>query len=241
MNTSEVLDCPPTVVPVRERIQAGYQQIINSHHFRENHRRVPVTQQYIATCMAAEKNGVVINHPAKELFPNVLCESIVKMVTMICGKYSVTCKADVNDLVQDCFLRITKRIGTFQHQKSMFPTWCWKVCSSTMNSRYRSHLRHASRFVDGEHIENFSGRASSAILAKDITATIREIGEKYPDKKNILFGMFGDPDKEEFCLPTKVKISQVARAVDVEYADAYSFYRNVVQETFKQRFARREA
>jgi RNA polymerase sigma factor (sigma-70 family) len=229
---------PSVVSPVRVRIQKAHQEILNSQRFLE-HRRIPVTQQFIAGCLAAEKKGMVIAHPAKEHFTNVLYDSVVKMVTLICNKYSISCQAEVDDLVQDCFLRITKRIGTYDCQKSMFSTWCWQVCSSTMNSRYRNHIRHASHFVDTENIENYGEPENAAILSQDIAATIREIAEKYPTKKHILFGMFGNPDSEEFCLPTKVKLSKVARDIGVKYSEAYTFYRKVVKEAFKERFTRR--
>ena len=238
---NSVSDCPSVIIPVRERVQTAYHNIVGSHNFREQRRRIPVTQQFVATCLAAEKKGAVVNHPAKSFFSNVLYESVVKMVTMICGKYSVSCQAEVDDLVQDCFLRITKRIGTFNYRKSMFSTWCWKVCSSTMNSRYRSHIRYASRFAEGENIENFSQPKDAAILSKDIVATIREIAKQHPDKKQILVGMFGDPDGEDFCLPTRVRLSQAARDTGMKYSEAYTFYRKIVRKTFKERFVRREA
>ena len=233
----------PSVVPFQSTVEdavlyykKAYLKVAKSHD--ERSRRVPVTQQFIASCLAAESRGITVNHPAKHFFPNALHDSIAKMVGMICSKYAVTCHADENDLVQDCFLRITKRIGTFNAKKSKFSTWCWKVCSSTLNSRYRGHLRYTSRFADGENIEECSRATEDAsVLVDDIADTIREIAAAHPAKKKILYAMLGNPDKKDFCLPHKVKIASVVKDTGVKYGDAYLFYKNVVRKAFKERFS----
>jgi RNA polymerase sigma factor (sigma-70 family) len=229
MQSSDCVACRP-VQSVRLQIKKSLQK-------PDDHPRKCVTQQFVARCLAAEKNGIVINHPAKEYFSNVLYNSIIKMVMKVCNKYTISCKAEVDDLVQECFLRIVKRIGTFRHEQALFTTWCWRVCSNTLNSRYQNHLRYLSRFTDDEHIETYSSKENSEVLAKDIAETIRIIAKKYPKKRKILYGMFGNPDRADFCLPTKVKISKVARAIGVKYSEAYTFYKKIVQETFKYRFA----
>ena len=98
-------------------------------------------------------------------------------------------------------------------------------------------MRYNSRFTDDENIENFGKSSDIATLTKDIADTIRAIAIQHPTKKHILFGMFGNPDESSFCLPSKVKISKVARDIGVKYIEAYTFYKQTIQQTFKERFA----
>lgn len=239
MSIDCIVSCSP-VVSIRSKVKQARNELANS--FTESPRKNPVTQQFVAQCLAAEKNGIVINHSAKQFFPNVLYDSTIKLITMICSKYVSSSQVDLDDLVQSCFLRIMKHIGTFNSKRARFSTWCWKVCSSEMNSRYRNRMRYHCRFVDGEDIEKYSNKIEdTTILTKDIADTIRAIAKKYPKKKHILYGMFGNPNKSSFCLPTKVKMSKVARDIGAEYSDVYTFYKKVVQKIFNERFNERKA
>lgn len=223
-----------------------------TNHKEVRIKRFPINQNFIASCLAAEKKGIVVDHPAKELFPNILCNSIVKMVTLICNKYVVSNRVELNDLVQDCFLRIMKRIETYDYRRSVFTTWCWRVCMSTMNSRYRKNMLYSSRFLPIEDIDDFSGTDNksiqdnvtnddgcSSILGKDIVITIKEMMEKHPEKKKLIIGIFGNPNDEKFCFPDKIKMSKIARDTGVNYREAQLFYKNVIQKTFKEKFATR--
>lgn len=237
MSNDCVSSCTP-VVSIRKQIKQTQQKIVGSS-FVENPRRKAVTQQYVAECLALEKNGYVVCHPAKDVFKNVLHDSIINLVRMICNKYASSNQIDVDDLIQDCFLRIGKRIGTFNSKRGGFTTWCTWVCSSMMNSRYRNRARYNNRFVADENIENHGKSNDVPILTNDIAETIRVIAKKFPKKRRILYGMFGNPDKSNFCLPAKIRLSKVAREIDVKYSVVYTFYKKV-QMMFKERFAEGE-
>jgi len=227
-----------TVVSVRSKSKKAHRKAIHSHD--EQPKRVPVTQQFIARCLAAEQNGVVINHPAKHLFADVLYNSIVRMVRLICFRYSETCKENIEDLMQECFLRITKRIGTYDYRKALFSTWCWSVCVRTMNSHYRQYLRQVQTESNSDHIENYPNpNKDNTVLADDITDTICRLVEENPGKRRIIYAIFGNPKNKRFCLPSKVNLAQAAQAAGVKYHEAYLFYKGVVQKMFEERFAER--
>ena len=89
----------------------------------------------------------------------------------------------------------------------------------------------------GESIEDYAGTVTdSVILGKDIVEVVREIAAAYPHKKKILFGIFGNPDRKDFHLPTDVCVSEVGREVGASYSEVYSFYHNVVVKFFEERF-----
>ncbi len=199
-------------------------------------KRNPLTQQYVASYLSEEKRGKIKHpHPASEHFPNALYISINKMVTMICNKYAISSKVDVNDLIQDCFLRICRTIDSFDSSKSQFTTWCWWICSNLLKTRYNTNIRHCSRFTGDEDIERF-GETRDEMLAEDITGVIRYIAEKYPTKKKILFSMFGDPDNESFCLPSNFKLSQVSRDTGIKYCEVYTFFNKAIKPIFQEFF-----
>lgn len=218
MNVAGVCDdsvsTPET--PVRQRLQQAY-HAITQHRER---MRVPVGQQYVASYLSAEKRGEKVHHPASKHFHDVLYDSIVKLVASRCIKYTGPCRADVNELVQDCYIRITNRIGTYDYRRAAFTTWVVAVCKSSIYSRIRSQIRRSSVISD-ESIEDYGGTVTdSAILAKDIVDSVREIAKAHPHKKKILFGIFGNPDKKDFHLPTDVCVSEVGREVGASYSES---------------------
>jgi hypothetical protein len=220
---------------VRQRLQQAYHAITGTK-YRESVKRVPVDQQYIASYLSAEKRGEKVHHPASKHFHDVLYKSIIRLVASRCIKYTGPCRADVDELAQGCYIRITNRIGTYNRHRSAFSTWVWSVCGSSISSRIRSQIRRSSVISD-ESIENYGGTVNdSAILGKDIVDTVREIAVAYPNKKKILFGIFGNPDREDFHLPTDICVSEVSREVGASYGEVYSFYHNVVVKFFEKRF-----
>jgi RNA polymerase sigma factor (sigma-70 family) len=204
----------------------------------EEPKRFPITQKYMASCVAAEAAGKKVIHPAKSMFKEALFESISNMVYMLCGKYTSTCDKNIDDLAQDCFLRIAKRISLFNPKLGSFTTWSWHVCRSQLNREYRRQLMSNSRF-DSDIVvgDNTSVVAPASTLSLDITNVVRELISKYPTKKKIIFTMFGgNPDEGELMLPSHISIADVAKKTNMEYMTVYSFYYNKVRPLFQRRF-----
>jgi RNA polymerase sigma factor (sigma-70 family) len=143
----------------------------------------------------------------------------------------------MDDMIQDCYSRILKRIGTFKHYKAKFSTWCTHVCRSALNSRYRSNIRYSSRIAEVENIDGLSVVGpEDMMLAKEITDTVKAIAKAHPKKRKILYAMFGNPKKKNFLLPSEVRVAEVARELNVSYSEVYAFHRDVVRPFFKEKF-----
>ena len=200
--------------------------------------KFPVTQEYLATCVAAEAAGKEVSHPAKSMFKEALFESISNMVYRLCGQYTSSCNSDIEDLAQDCFHRIAKRISKFNPKRGAFSTWSWFVCKSQLNREYRRQLMFRSKFIPSVVTDDNSMTVGPATtLSLDITEVVRELISKNPTKKEIIFAMFGgNPDEGELLLPSHISIADVARKLKVEYATVYNFYYSKVQPLFHRRF-----
>lgn len=200
----------------------------------------PAVSQQSVDSMAAEAAGRIANHPDKSTLKEALVESVLNMVYMKCGEYTTSCNQDVEDLAQDCFLRILKSISKFNPRLGRFTTWCWYTCKSQLNSEYRRQLIVRSRFTSDYVINDNSmtvGPAST--LSLDITEVVRELAVKYPTKKRIIYTMFGgNPDEDkELMLPSRIKCAEIAEKLDMEYMTVYTFYKNKVRPLFIERFS----
>lgn len=208
---------------------------------QDNHeepKRFPITQQFMAKCVAAEAAGKTVSHPAQSVFKEALFESISKMVYMLCGKYTTTCNKELEDLAQDCFHLIAKKMSQFNPKMASFTTWTWHVCKSQLNREYRRQLITNSKFAtDIQITENMVSTPASSTLSIDITNVVRELIKRYPSRKKLIFVMFGgNPDEGELMLPSHISISDVAKKAGMEYMTVYTFYYDKVRPLFMRRF-----
>lgn len=217
----------------------------------------PLTQEQMATFIALDMSGKKrLKARDRNRMGNDLYESIRKMVHQIASRYKMTCIDDTDDLSQDCFLRIVTKLWQFDSEKSKFTTWSWWVCCSTLNKKYRNDQKIREMMVDmsclikdpdqdaTSFMEKIPDRPNEGphknecmgILAGEIVDSIRHLFSKYPEHKALLLEMFGNPDGENYVMPTNVSITEASRASGVDYNKARVFYGHVVQPYFRKQF-----
>ena len=226
------------VQPSKVFKKTDYVHVCYSGRYKDIFEKYAITQEFMAECIKAEAEGKEIDHPAKSVFKEALFDSISSMVYMLCNKYVDNCDKDVDDLAQDCFLRIVKRISNFNSKLGSFTMWSWYVCRSQLNSEYRHQIMRRKRFnVNVPTSDNSVTVPPACTLGLDITDVVRELTVKYPTQKDIIFAMFGgNPDEGELRLPSRISIVDIAERLNVEYAIVANFYHSRVRPLFQRRF-----
>jgi RNA polymerase sigma factor (sigma-70 family) len=202
--------------------------------------RVPVTKEHVAGCInsdfvcsrsvcsCSEYNRVEILH-----------EGIIKLVYKHAHSYRINSDDTFEDLVQECCLRIWKRLSGFDPKKASLTTWIWYVCLSVLNRNYAKTKKRKNNIAQvGDDVYHSVGITYEPFSLKEqMKEVIFQLHEKYPERQDVLLAMFGDPKDEEFQLPGKICVSEIARDLDKPYMNVYFFYRKKVCRYFKKCFS----
>jgi len=201
-------------------------------------KRVPITKEFMATVVAAERRGDAPSSPEHEDFQTALYESVVRMVGMLAEKYSVTCIDETDDLMQDCFTRIWKKLDSYDPEKGRFSTWVYCVCKSVLNRKYRRSQRRRGIVISaGESIPTPRyEKHYERLLANEFADAVRELAAVFPEKRELVFEIFGNPDTEGYLPPRLIRIVESAKAVGVRSGEAKAFYSKVVRPFMRKRF-----
>lgn len=208
--------------------------------------RIPVTQEYLADVLAAQARGEKVNHPALEQFPNALYENMNRLVHKIAHKYKGTIQEQEDELAQNCFYHLWKRLGKFDSTRGKFTTFAWWACSNHMKSCYGVRKLEKEHFVSvHEDSENQEGseitcefnrytHASDSMLRYEIADTIRELITMYPLKKELTISILGNPtDFENRKFKDEIKLNQI---VGFSRKEKEKFYHKTIVPFFKTRF-----
>lgn len=214
-----------------------------------------LTNEEIATAVSLDMQEIKLMGEQERLKMNqLLCDCIRNMVYKLAIKYSVTCNDEVDDLAQDCMYRIISQLWRYDSDKSKFTTWCWWVCRSVLNCKYRQGQKHKSFIADARSytdedgvsmLENLPDQNTDGvqrnecrgILALEIIDTIKTLASEHPKNKELLFDLFGNPDDSDFVLPNYISLSASARAVGMKYSNARKFYNSIVRPLFQEKFS----
>jgi len=199
--------------------------------------RIPVTQEFLAVSIAS---GEESSHPGGSCFNEALYDSIRAMVYKLATQYAPTCREDVEDLAQDCMLRLAKVICKYDPARAKFTTWTWRICRSVLDSHYQRNLKRA-RHIVGQP-EDFDAKSQAqdttddSVMKMDFSEAVSDLVEANPSEAPLIHELFGNPRDPDFALMSPKKLRTAARTAGVEYMSAYTFYCNVVRPFFKQRF-----
>ena len=200
--------------------------------------RFPVTQEFMVSAIVAERNGEAPPHPARQYFADALCKSIERMVGMLASRYSTTCIEHQEDLAQECFQRIWKKLHTYDSKRAKFSTWAWRLCSNVLNREYRRSQKLTSHLVShpDEDMERKPAEEThyGAILSCEFADAVRELGEKYPEWKTFVYALLGNP--EDKTIPGGVCVAHAALVSEVGRGTAMNFYHQKVQPFMQKRF-----
>lgn len=219
---------------------------LKSHHFDSSNvevlpekpiKRKSVSQEYMAEFVG---RGEPITESQHYCFYECLHDNICNMVYKIAHKYKKSIKnEDLYDLSQCCWEQIIKKLDQFDSNKAKFTTWCWWVCTSTLNKYYWSHKKYSEHFVDSlegfddNRIENEN--VSSTVKIKEINKIIHELRETYPEKSHIIDAMFRETINKK-TIQTDICFNQVARDCGENACVVSRFFHRTIKPFFLEKF-----
>ena len=77
----------------------------------------------------------------------------------------------------------------------------------------------------------------SGVLADEIVDAVRGLMVQHPKHQALILEMFGNPDGEDFAIPSYISVSEAAKASGTNYSRARVFFSKVVRPFFKEQFA----
>lgn len=183
-------------------------------------------------------------------------QSITKLVGNLASRYAGTCMDGTQDLMGDCWLKISKNIARFDPSRATLTTWTWMVCRSILNRRYQLSCRSRSVVVEASRIsredmdlalasipdrdtDSFGANDNPDIDRMDMVDSIRDLLAMHPEKRELIISMFGDPSDPDFVVPSYVNIREAARSVGEEPSRVEAFMNKVVRPFFRGRYAER--
>jgi len=209
-------------------------------------KRIPVSQEFIADSLASQMKGESISHPALEYFSNALYDDMNKLVHKYAHKYKNSIVESEEELAQNCFLHLFKRIGKFDSTRGRFTTFASWVCINHLKGLYEKAKKGREHFVRGyDESENQEGSSemceynkhihvSDSILRQEIADTVQELIVKYPDKAELTIGILGQPTEiAQRRFNDEVKLSRLKNYTKKE--KEYFFSHSIVPY-FKSRF-----
>jgi len=207
-----------------------------------------MTQEEMAVAVARDMKGVLVLSPKdRRIINTALYVSIKKMVYQVASRYVTTYSDSIDDLAQDCFYRVLAKLSKYEPKKGKFTTWTWHVCRSVLNKKYQAGKKMRGIIVDcvyhsdkedatnplenlPEHpFEGVQSHECPGIMAVEIMDAVRSLVSRNPNHRNFIFEIFGNPDSEDFVMPSYVSVSEAAKAVGMEYGRARVFYSSVVR------------
>jgi len=203
--------------------------------------RCPITQEFMVGTIVAGRRGEKSTHPASRFFPDVLIESIERMVTGICIQYASLAGETREDLSQRCLERIWTKLEKFDENKGKFTTWSGHVCLGVIFKICRRTERRRSVMVSSDRMVESKGSVSpheTEVMRSEIAEAVRELIGKYPAKKAVIIEMFGNPDESDFVPDPDICFARIARAAGTSSNDVASFFKKKAQPFFKRRLTK---
>lgn len=220
----------------------------------DDDKDVELTRDQMAVAVARDMSGVKpLSEKDRIRYNRMLYDSIHDLVYQRASRYHTTCPDEsVDDLAQECMYQLMRKLHGFDPKRGAFSTWSWHVCKATLNRKYRKGKRDRNVIVSG-HFVNEDGESTlennpkqlvegvqthecPGVLASEMMTAVRELVEKHPREKHLLLEIFGNPDSEDFVMPSYVCVSKSAKAVGMKYSQAQFFFKKVVRPFMWSKF-----
>jgi RNA polymerase sigma factor (sigma-70 family) len=201
---------------------------------------------YFSPDILADK---IKRNKATEDEKNLFYELIINLVRKFANKYKLTIKdIEFDDLVHIGFAHLYQSIRTFDSKKARFSTWAWYCLRSAYNREYELYKERSRTRLVGDiqmHNDEFDEATepldSAVAIEEDsiqsifMRDAIRELFQLRVKEQFILREMFGNPFVDEYFLPSKVCISEVASNLGMEYAKVFNFWKKHVKLHLKNK------
>lgn len=238
--------CQPVTCQFQTEADAVWAVLVDDTHLREfslsdriaEMTRFPVTQEFMVSVIVAERKGELPPHPAKQYFADALHQSIERMIGKIASKYAISCVESHDDLAQDCFSRIWKKLHKFDANRAKFSTWSWKLCVNLLNRKYRRSQRR-KKMESIQPFEEVERKGSEnkhydSVLSLEFSNAVRQLRSKYPKWTSFIYALLGDPDKG--IIPSGICVARAATTAGVGKNAAMSFYHKRVVPFLRVKF-----
>jgi len=220
----------------------------------DSDKDVELTRDQMAVAVARDMSGAKpLSEKDRIRYNRMLYDSIHDLVYQRASRYHTTCPDEsVDDLAQECMYQLMRKLHGFDPKRGAFSTWSWHVCKATLNRKYRKGKRDRNVIVSG-HFVNEDGESTlennpkqliegvqthecPGVLASEMMTAVRELVEKHPREKHLLLEIFGNPDSEDFVMPSYVCVAKSAKVVGMKYSQAQHFFNKVVRPFMWSKF-----
>lgn len=99
----------------------------------------------------------------------------------------VTDHDDAGDVVQNCFIKVYRSIGSFERKSRLF-TWLYRIATNEAITFLNKKKRNAIDSIDGEHA-GLAGRlqADPFFDGDDLQIRLQEALSRLPEKQRVVF------------------------------------------------------
>ena len=175
---------------------------------------------------------------AHTFYLDALHASVCNLIFKQSGRYTQSSNhIDVEDMAQECWIRVQNKLHTYKASRSKFTTWVMRVSCSVLNKQWRRGKRYSSRFVetqDGVDEERISAdNTPNLALRADFADIISQLKERDPKNAHIVDAIFMDEDGD---LNHKIVYKRAAERSGVSAPRVSKYYREVVQPFFIEKF-----
>jgi RNA polymerase sigma factor (sigma-70 family) len=201
----------------------------------EEVRKYPISQANLAQHLG--QNGEKISSPIKELYLEALHEQVCNLVYREAARYSTTCPhLEVEDMVNDCWYRIIRKLHLYDANKARFTTWVVKVSSSVLSKTYHKGRKLSDRFTEiteGDHNRCSDDNTTDGAWKSDFRQAIELLQEENPERADVVYSLFYDEDGD---LRTKPVFKIAAEECGISAQKVSDFYHEVVKPFFYETF-----
>lgn len=171
-----------------------------------------------------------------------LAKKVSRVVGKVVDKYVVLYPAlthahDFDDLVNECFLVVFKKLDKYHPERCRFTTWVWRVCLNRLNTICRYNLRKCrSCNTEMVPIDSCRGLTNFDIdySMQEVRGVLCDIMSDNPSKGKFLEAMFGKFTAPDWVADDVTDVKQAAKESGITSREAKDFYVRVVKSYFRQ-------
>lgn len=196
--------------------------------------RIAVTREDFAVALSRDDLEPEFGGWAEEHF----YDSHIKLVRSVVNKHAYVLGMDTEDVVQDCVVRVRRKLAKYDPGRAQLSTFIWRVCMSVINSRItRKVIPRQNLFCPlDEAPEGYEQPESH--LGEKMKWVVGELMDEHPDRHDLICALFeGDPRSPVYRFPPKISCSKAAHKLGWTYGRVHFWYRQHVTPLFRKHFA----
>jgi RNA polymerase sigma factor (sigma-70 family) len=198
-------------------------------------KKFPAIQEALA--MKLGQDGDLMSLAMRNLCLEALYQGVCNLVYKQAVRYSPTCPhLDVEDMVQECWHRIIRKLHLYKQEKAKFTTWVVKVAISVLSKLYHKGRKLADRYTEiteGEHDRCGDEKATERVWQRDFKEAIKLLQAENPDKAHIVHSLFYDKEGD---LRNKIVFKITGEECGISAQKVSDFYHQVVKLFFYRTF-----